>query len=99
MLASDTSGPAFCSTDLGHVFGNNVVNEFGVLIVGKGPNEPEFAYDVVRIYSLMIYSDLVEYNKVRDAKSSLATMLSLFFKAKARRHYNNWTVHELSDIQ
>ena len=32
-------------------------------------------------------------------KSSLATMLSLYLKAKGRRHYNNWTVHELSDIQ
>ena len=32
-------------------------------------------------------------------KSSLATMLFLYLKAKGRRHYNNWTVHELSDIQ
>ena len=60
MLANDTSGLAFCSTDLGHIFGNNVGNEFGVLIIGKRPHEPEFAYDIVRIYSLMIYSDLVE---------------------------------------
>ena len=63
-------------------------------MIGKGPHEPEFAYDIVRIHSLMIYSDIVEYNK-----SSLATMLSLYLKAKGRRHYNNWTVHELSDIQ
>ena len=49
MLASDTSGLAFCSTDLGHIFGNNVGNEFGVLMMGKGPHEPEFAYDIVRI--------------------------------------------------
>ena len=32
-------------------------------------------------------------------KGSLATMLSLYLKAKGRRLYNNWTVHELSDIK
>ena len=35
MLANDTSGLAFCSTDLGHIFGNNVGNEFGVLMIRK----------------------------------------------------------------
>ena len=70
MLANDTSGLAFCSTDLGHIFGNNVGNEFGVLIK-KSPHEPEFAYDIVRIHSLMIYSDLVEYNIVGDTKAPL----------------------------
>ena len=60
MLANDIFGLAFCSTDLGHIFGNNVGNEFGVLMIGKGPHEPEFAYDIVRIHSLMIYSDIVE---------------------------------------
>ena len=43
MLANDTSGLVFCSTDLGHIFGNNVGNEFGVLLIGKGPHETEFA--------------------------------------------------------
>ena len=86
MLANDSSGLAFCSTDLGHFFGNNVGNHFGVLMKRKGPHEPQFAYEIVRIHSLMIYSDL-------------ATMLSLYLKAKWKRHYNNWTVHELSDNQ
>ena len=49
MLANNTSGLAFCSTDLGHIFGNNVGDEFGVLMIGKGPHEPKFAYDIVRI--------------------------------------------------
>ena len=65
---------------------------------GEGPHEHEFACDIDRIHSLMIYSDIVEYNIVGD-KSSLPTMFSLYLKAKGRRHYNNWTVHELSDIQ
>ena len=35
MFANDSSGLAFCSTDLGHIFGNNVGNYFGVLMKGK----------------------------------------------------------------
>ena len=38
MLANDTSGFAICSTDLGHIFGNNVGNEFEVLMIGKCPH-------------------------------------------------------------
>ena len=99
MLAKDSSGLAFCSTNLGHIFGINVGNEFGVLLIGKGPHEPEFAYDIVRIHSLMINSHIVDYNIVGDTKVPFATMLSLYLKAKRRRHYNNWTVHELSNIR
>ena len=71
ILANDTSGPAFCSTDLGQFFGNNVGNQFGVLMKEKGPHEPHFAYDVVRIHSLMIYSNLVESTIVGDTKTPL----------------------------
>ena len=59
MLANDTSGLAFSSTDLGHIFANIVGNEFSVLMIEKCPHEPEFAYNIVRIHSLMIYSNLV----------------------------------------
>ena len=38
---------------------------------GKGPHEPQFAYDIVRIHSLMNYSDLVEYSIVGDTKAPL----------------------------
>ena len=71
MLANDTSGLALSSTNLGHIFGNNVGNEFGVLMIRKGPHENEFAYDNVRIHSLKIYSDLVDYNIVGDTKVPL----------------------------
>ena len=82
MLANDTSGLAFCSTNLGHIFGNNVGNEFGVLMLGKGPHEPEFAYDIVCIHSLMIYSDQVEYNIVGDTKAPLLRCLPFISKLK-----------------
>ena len=82
MLANDSSGLAFCSTDLGHIFGNNVGNEFRVLMIGKGPHEPEFAYDSVRIHSLMIYSDIVEYNIVADMKAPLLRCFPFISKLK-----------------
>ena len=99
MLAYDTSGLSFCSTDLGHIFGQNVGNEFGVLMIGKRRHGPEFAYDIVRIHSLMILQRFSTVQHCCRHKNSLATMLSLYLKAKRRRHYNDWTVYELSDIQ
>ena len=68
-------------------------------MIGKGSHESEFAYEIVRIHSLMIYSNLVEYNIVGDTKAPLLRCFPLYLKAKKRRYYNNWTVHELSDIQ
>ena len=70
-LANEGSGLAFFSTDLGHIFGSNVGNEFGVMLRRKGPHKPEFAYNIVRIHSLMIYTDLIEYNIVGDTKPPL----------------------------
>ena len=70
-LANEASGLAFFSTDLGHIFGSNVGNEFGAMLRGKGPHKPEFAYDIVRTHSIMIYTDLIEYNIVGDTKAPL----------------------------
>ena len=82
ILANDTSGLVFCSTDLGHIFGNNVGNQFGVLMKGKGPHEPQFAFDIVRIHSLMIYSDLVEYSIAGDTKAPLLRCFPFISKLK-----------------
>ena len=71
MLANDTSGLALLSTDLGHIFGNNVGKKFGVLMIEKGPDEPEFANDIVRMHSSMFHSDLVEYNIAGGTKAPL----------------------------
>ena len=57
-LANEGSGLSFFSTDLGHIFGSNVGNELGVMLRGKGPQKPAFAYDTFRINALMIYTDL-----------------------------------------
>ena len=68
-LANEASGLTVFSTDLRHFFGSSVGNEFGVMLRGKGPHKPEFAYDIVRRHSLIIYTDLTEYNMVGDTKS------------------------------
>ena len=82
MLANDTSGLAFSSTDLGHIFCNNVGNEFEVPMIGKGPHGHEFAYEIVRIHSLIIYNILVEYNIVGDTKAPSLRCLSFMSKLK-----------------
>ena len=82
-LANEGSGLAFFSTDLGHIFGSNVGNEFGVMLRRKRPHKPEFAYDIVRIHSLMIYTDLIEYNIVGDTKAPLLRCFPFISKLKS----------------
>ena len=82
-LANEASGLAFFSRDLGHIFGSNVGNGFGVMLRGKGPHKPEFAYDIVRIDSLMIYTDLIEYNIVGDTKAPLLRCFPFISKLKS----------------
>ena len=88
--ANVTSGLAFCSTDLGQIFGNNVGNNIGVLIIGKGPHEPEFAYDIVRFHSLMVYSHLVEYNIVGDTKTTSLRCFPFISMLKGGDNVTSW---------
>ena len=39
-LANEVSGLPFFSVDLGHIFGRNVGNEFGLMLRGKWPHKP-----------------------------------------------------------
>ena len=82
-LANEESGLAFLSTDLGHNFGSNVANEFGVMLRGKGPHKTDFAYDIVRIQSLKIYTDLIENNIVGDIKPPLLRCFPFISKLKS----------------
>ena len=67
----------------GHIFGSNVGNELGVRLRKKGPHKPEFAYDIVRIHSLMIYADLIEYTMVGDIKAPLLRCFPFISKLKS----------------
>ena len=82
-LENEGSGLAFFSSDLGRNFGSNVGNEFGVMLRGKGFHKPEFAYDIIRIHSLMIYTELIEYNIVSDTKAPLLHCFLFISKLKS----------------
>ena len=82
-LANEGSRLAFFSTDLGHIFGSNVGNKFGVMLRGKGHHKPEFANAIARIHSLMIYTDLIEYNIVGDTKAPLLRCFLFISKLKS----------------
>ena len=68
---------------MGHIIGSNIGNEFGVILREKGPHKPKFAYDLVRIYSLMIYTDLIEYNIVDHTKAPLLPCFTFSSKVEA----------------
>ena len=82
-LANEESSLAIFSTDLGHVFGGDVRNDSGILVRGKEPHEPSFAYVIVRIHLLMIYTDIVEYNIVGDTKAPLLYCFLFISKLKS----------------
>ena len=70
-LANERPCFAFYIDYQGHVFGIDVGNSFGVMLRGKCPHKPKFAYDIVRIHSQMKYTDLIEYKLVGDTKAPL----------------------------
>ncbi len=82
-LANEGSGLAIFSTDIGQISGSNVGNEFGLMLRGKGPHKPELAFDNVLIHSLMIYTNLIEYNIVGDTKAPLLRCFPFISKLKA----------------
>ena len=70
-------------------------NGLGILMCGKSALEPTFAYDIDRIHSLMIYTDLVEYNFARDTQAPLLRCFPFISKLKSvdiitTRQYMNY---------
>ena len=82
-LAIEDESLANFSTDWGHIFGGDVRKDFGKLMSGKGPQEATFANDFVRINSLMIYTDIIEYNFVGDTKALLLRCFPFRSKLKS----------------
>ena len=71
--------------ELGPIFGGDVRNDRGTWMLGKGPHKPLSAYDIVRILSLMIYTDIVEYNIAGDTKAPLLRCFPFVPKVKSGR--------------
>ena len=78
-LAIDGCGLAFFSTDLGHFFGSNIGNEFGVMLRAKGPHKPETAYDIVRIHP----HDIRRPDIVGNTKAPLLRCFPIISKLKS----------------
>ena len=55
---------------LGEVFGSDINHEVGVILRENGSHKSDFADVFVRIHSLMIYTDLIEYSVVVDTKAT-----------------------------
>ena len=82
-LISDNSSLVIFITDLGNIFGGDAGDDKGILMRVKGPHEPKFAYDIYRIHSLMIYTDIVEYNISGDTKAPLLRCFPFISKLKS----------------
>ena len=83
LLVIDESSLVISSIDLKHIFGDEVRNNWRILMLGKGPQKPLFANDIVRIHSLMIYTEIVEYNTVGDTKAPLLRCIPFISKVKS----------------
>ena len=71
------------SANLCHVFEcEEAVYGIGVFMSEAGPHFFKFPYDIVRIHTLMIYSDIVEYNIVGDTKAALLRCIPFISKVK-----------------
>ena len=81
-LANEESSLAVFCTALGPIIGGDVRNDLEIRMRGKRSHEPTFVYDIVRIHSLMVYTDLVEYNIVGDTKALLRRCFPFISKLK-----------------
>ena len=71
------------SAVLSHIFGCDLEqNQTGVIMKRKGPHYPQYSYDIIRIHSLIIYSDIIEYNIVGDTKTPLLRCILFISKVK-----------------
>lgn len=82
-LPSETASLAIMSADLSHILGVERPSErVGVVMRGEGPHTPQYPYDIVRIHSLMIYTDVIQYNIVGDTKAPLLRCIPFISKIK-----------------
>ena len=71
------------SADLSHIFGCDLEpNQTGVIMKRKGQHYPQYSYDIIRKHSLMICSDIIEYNIVGDTKTSLLRCIPFISQIK-----------------
>lgn len=77
-LPNEGSNLIISSLDLAHILGYNS----GAWLRSKGPHYSSFVCDILRIHSLMIYTDIIEYNIIGDTKAPLLRCFPLMSKLK-----------------
>ena len=82
-VANEESRLEISSNDLGHAFGGDVRNDLGKLMRGKGSHETIFAYDIVRIQSILVFTDILENNIIGDTKAPLLRCFPFISKLKS----------------
>ena len=70
-FANEGSVLNFFSKDFGYIFGSKVGKELGVMLRKGRAQKPKIHYDIVQVLSLLINTDLIEYNIVGNTKASL----------------------------
>ena len=70
-------------SNLGTNFGGDVGNYMRILLRLKVTHKRLFAYEIVRIPSLMVYSKFVEYNVVGDTKAPWLPCFPFIWKLKS----------------
>ena len=82
-LPEDQSVFIIQSADLTLIFGCDLEqNQTGVIMKGKELRYPQYSYDIIRIHSLLVYSDIIEYNIVGDTKTPLLRCIPYISKVK-----------------
>ena len=82
-LANERFGVTLIIMDLGHILRSIIHKKFGLMLRGKGLHKPEFAYDIVRIHSLWIHTDLTEFTSIVDRKAPLLRYIDFKSPPKA----------------
>lgn len=80
-LARNTS-LVLASNDLTCIFGFTEQRDQGIILTGDNDHEAPLPIDILRFHSMMIYSDIVEYNIVGDTKAPLLRCFPLMSKVR-----------------
>ena len=81
---------------MSHIFGFDLEQiKTGFIKKGKGPHYPQSSYDIKRIHSLIVSSDITEYNIIGDTKTPLFRCFPYISKVKSgditsTRQYMNY---------
>ena len=68
----------FLTTHIRRVFASNVGNSFSVLLRRKGPEKPEYVYDIHRVNSFILFACLFELKTLGSKRLLCSSTLPCF---------------------